>query len=70
MNQTQLQKILSTINSYEDFEDLKSNKDIWESLVKDIVEQHHFPKAPLYLFKEGTNIVFSCGNDEVIKIYS
>jgi hygromycin-B 7''-O-kinase len=64
-----LSSILASINSFEEFEDLKLKADHIQAIAQAIIEHHQLPKAPLKLFSEGTNIVFSHGNDTVIKIF-
>ncbi|KTC89499.1 aminoglycoside phosphotransferase family protein [Fluoribacter dumoffii] len=66
MNHTDLKQILSTIHTFEDYEPLKQQ--IGEELGKAIINKLQLPKLPLMLFPEGTNIVFSYGNN-VIKIF-
>jgi hygromycin-B 7''-O-kinase len=64
-----LHPILSSIHSFEDYEALKLNADIVNAIAQTITERHHLPEAPLKLFAEGTNIVFSYGDHTVIKIF-
>lgn len=59
---------LPTINSFEEFEDLKSQPEIFENAAKEIIHRHQLPYESLSLF-EGTNIVFSYGKNRVIKIF-
>lgn len=70
MDQTvSLQAILSSTQSFEDYEILKLNADIINAIAREIIERHQLPQTPLKLFSEGTNIVFSYGDDTVIKIF-
>ena len=59
---------LPIVNSFEEYEELKLQNNIFESAAKEIIAYHHLPDEPLLLL-EGTNIVFSYGNDRIIKIY-
>ncbi len=63
-----LKKILSSINSDEDFEQFKLIVVNSENLAREIIDQLQLPEAPI-LFLEGTNIVFSHGNKRIIKIF-
>ncbi|MCA0402708.1 MAG: hypothetical protein LCH30_02825 [Proteobacteria bacterium] len=67
MNNVGLKQTLSTIHSFEDYQEVKS--DIEEALAIEIIQKHQLPKAPLVLFSDGTNIVFSYGDSKVIKIF-
>lgn len=60
--------MLSSINSFDDFEQFKLKTDHLETLVREIIDQNHLPDAPILLL-EGTNIVFSHGNNRIIKIF-
>jgi hygromycin-B 7''-O-kinase len=64
-----LQDVLSSTQSFEDYEILKKDADIRNAIVKEIIEIHQLLDAPLKLFSEGTNIVFAYGDDTVIKIF-
>lgn len=64
-----LQDVLSSTHSFEDFEILKHDADIRNAIAKEIIEIHQLPEAQLKLFSEGTNIVFAYGDDIVIKIF-
>jgi len=64
-----LQAILSSTQSFEDYEILKLNPDLINAIAEEITERHRLPKAPLKLFSEGTNIVFAYGDHTVIKIF-
>jgi hygromycin-B 7''-O-kinase len=64
-----LQTILSSVHSFEDYEILKRDVDIRNAIAKEIIEIHQLPEAPLKIFAEGTNIVFSYGDHTVIKIF-
>ena len=59
---------LPYVNSFEEYENLKLKNGIFESVAKEIIAHHYLPDNPISLF-EGTNIVFSYGNNRVIKIY-
>lgn len=67
MNNIILNQMLSTIYTFEDYEKVKSN--IEEDLVRLIIRRLELPEAPLILFSDGTNIVFSYGDNKVIKIF-
>lgn len=60
---------LTSINSFEEFEQLKLNSTMFEEVMEEILANHHLPLKPLELFSEGTNIVFSYDNNLVIKLY-
>ncbi len=59
---------LPLTNSFEEFEELKLVNGLFENIAKEIIAYHDLPHKPFQLF-EGTNIVFSYGNDRIIKIY-
>ncbi|KTD71209.1 aminoglycoside phosphotransferase family protein [Legionella tucsonensis] len=67
MNNATLNQTLSTIHNFEDYEKLKAR--IAEDMARAIIHKHQLPEAPLMLFSEGTNIVFSYGESKVIKIF-
>jgi hygromycin-B 7''-O-kinase len=60
---------LPGITSYEEFEKLKPNQDLWEAAARKIIERHGLPNASLTLFPDGSNIVFGYGTDQIIKIF-
>ncbi len=60
--------ILPAISTDEEFENLKLNPEIFESAAREIIARHHLPDDALSLF-EGTNVVFSCGKERVIKLF-
>ncbi len=60
---------ISSIHTFEEFENLKSQTELWENLVNEIINRHQLPSASLTFFAEGTNIVFAYGNHSVIKIF-
>ncbi|MDZ4322627.1 MAG: aminoglycoside 3'-phosphotransferase/choline kinase family protein, partial [Alphaproteobacteria bacterium] len=64
-----LHAILSSTNSFEDYELLKQKADLMNSIAQEIIERHQLPEAPLKLFSEGTNVVFAYGDHTVIKIF-
>lgn len=59
---------LPHVDSFEEYESLKLNHDIFEKAAREIITKHHLPNEPLSLF-DGTNIVFSYGDNRVIKIF-
>lgn len=70
MNQTpNLQAILSSADSFEDYESLKLKADSVEIIAREIIDRYQLADAPLKLFSEGTNIVFAYGDHTVIKIF-
>ncbi len=70
MNPTvNLEEILSSPHSFEEFEALKKKPEIRSAIAQEIIERHQLPEAPLELFSEGTNIVYSYGDHTVIKIF-
>ncbi|MDR3502807.1 MAG: aminoglycoside 3'-phosphotransferase/choline kinase family protein [Legionella sp.] len=60
---------LTLINSFEEFEALKQNHELFEDVVRTILVQHNLPLKSLRPFSEGTNIVFSYDNKLVIKLF-
>lgn len=64
-----LDDILSSISSFEEFEQLKSNNEFCKSVANEIISRHKLSKKPLTIFADGTNIVFAYGKDQVIKIF-
>jgi len=69
MEQASFNQILSSINTFEEFEKFKLQIGILKSVAKEILNRHQLPEEPLTLFSEGTNIVFAYGTHKVIKIY-
>jgi len=69
METSALSRIFSSVHSFEAFEALKLNIDIFEAAAKEIISRHQLPDASLTLFSEGTNIVFAYGKHQVIKIF-
>lgn len=67
MQSLMLKQTLSTIHTFEDYEKLKQY--IEKDLVRMVIHKHHLPEAKLTLFSDGTNIVFSYGENKVIKIF-
>lgn len=67
MDNATLKQTLSTIHTFEDYEKLKAH--IEEDLARAIIHKHQLPEAPLTLFSDGTNIVFSYADNQVIKIF-
>lgn len=67
MTDINLNQTLSTIKAFEDYEKLKAS--IEEGLARAIIQKHQLSPASLTLFSEGTNIVFSYGDNKVIKIF-
>lgn len=61
--------ILPAVSSFEEYEMLKKKMDIFEEAARAIIHRHHLPEESLALFPDGTNIVFSCGGERIIKIY-
>ncbi|KTC82988.1 aminoglycoside phosphotransferase family protein [Legionella brunensis] len=64
-----IKSALASINSFEEFEDLKLTNEIFEDVVKKILVLHNLPLKSLALFSEGTNIVFSYDDSLVIKLF-
>lgn len=62
-------QILSSLRTFEQFEKLKQQPEVFRSLARKILYQHQLSDAPLINFTESTNIVFGYGNNLVIKIY-
>ncbi|WED43724.1 aminoglycoside phosphotransferase family protein [Legionella cardiaca] len=60
---------LASVNSFEEFEELKLNHKIFEEVIKKILVHHNLPLKSLTLFSEGTNIVFSYDDSLVIKLF-
>ncbi|WP_392538656.1 phosphotransferase family protein [Legionella sp. 227] len=67
MDNATLNQTLSTIHTFEDYEQLKQH--IEEDLARAIIHRHQLAAQSLTLFSEGTNIVFSYGDSHVIKIF-
>ncbi|MDP3268624.1 MAG: aminoglycoside 3'-phosphotransferase/choline kinase family protein [Legionella sp.] len=67
MDDATLKLTLSTIHTFEDYEQLKAH--IEHDLAKAIIHKHQLPETSLTLFSDGTNIVFSYGKNKVIKIF-
>jgi hygromycin-B 7''-O-kinase len=67
MTTPSLNQTLAKIHTNEDYEKLKAQ--VENDLVKAVIHKHQLPEATLSLFDEGTNIVFSYGDDKVIKIF-
>jgi len=67
MDKATLKQTLSTIHTFEDYEQLKAH--IEYDLAKAIIHKNQLPEASLRLFSDGTNIVFSYGENKVIKIF-
>jgi hygromycin-B 7''-O-kinase len=61
--------ILPLISSFEEYEIFKQQIEVLEDAAKRIMRRHQLPDLPLVLFSEGTNIVFACGKNQVIKIF-
>lgn len=65
-----MKNILPSIHSFEEYENLKANLEIFENAAKEIIYRHNLPlELPLSIFSEGTNIVFAHGNERVIKVF-
>lgn len=60
--------ILPNIKSSEEYDQLNLNDDIFKNAAREIISRHHLPDESLKLLS-GTNIVFLCGNDLIIKIF-
>jgi len=69
MKNIQLFTPLPSITTFEEFENLKSTPEVFESLAEKILLRHQLPQSSLTLFSEGTNIVFAYGENKVIKIF-
>jgi hygromycin-B 7''-O-kinase len=67
MDNAPFKQKLSTIHTFEDYEQLKHTIEV--DLAKRVIQQHQLPEAALVPFPEGTNIVFSYGENQVIKIF-
>lgn len=59
---------LPSVNTFEEYENLKLKNTLFENIAREIIAHHHLPDEPLSLF-EGTNIVFAYGSSRVIKIF-
>jgi len=68
MGKSNLKQILSSINSFEDYEQFKLNIDVLKDLVNKIIDDYQLSEEPL-VFLEGTNIVFAHGKNRIIKIF-
>lgn len=62
--------LLPSISSFEEYEKLKVNSEIFENAAKEIINRHQLPiELSLNIFSDGTNIVFAYGDQKVIKIF-
>lgn len=61
--------LLASINSFEEFEELKLNSNIFKEIAEIILAHHGLPLKPLTLFSEGSNVVFSYDKSFVIKLF-
>lgn len=59
---------LPSVDTFEEYETLKLNIEIFKNAAKKIVSSHQLPPGQFTLL-EGTNIVFSFGDKRIIKIY-
>lgn len=69
MEKSNFKQILSSINTLNEFENLKQNIEVLKNVAKEITYHYQLPEEPLTLFSEGTNIVFAYGDSKVIKIF-
>ena len=60
--------VLPNIKSYEEYDQLNLNDEIFISAARDIISHHQLPDEPLELLL-GTNVVFLHGNNRIIKIF-
>ncbi|MSP53538.1 MAG: aminoglycoside phosphotransferase family protein [Gammaproteobacteria bacterium] len=60
---------LSTIKTFEDFEKVKQDISLWETMANEIILHHKLSIETLQLCEEGTNIVFYYGDNLIIKIF-
>lgn len=58
MIRSTLQDMLLSIDSFEQYEQFKSNIDLLKEMAQAVADHHLLPINPLELFSEGTNIVF------------
>lgn len=65
---TDQQRQLSKVNSFEEYENLRQDHELFKRVALEIIARHHLPNEPLSSY-EGTNIVFSYGKDRIIKIF-
>jgi hygromycin-B 7''-O-kinase len=61
--------LLTSISSFDEFEKLKLTSNIFEKIIKNILVHHNLHTKSLIPFSEGTNIVFSCDENLVIKLF-
>lgn len=69
MPSLRLKNMLSRIESFEQYEQFKSDVGLLKEIAQTIISHHSLPAGSLELFSEGTNIVFSYNRDYVVKIY-
>jgi hygromycin-B 7''-O-kinase len=69
MEQSTVNHLFTSINTFEEFELLKQKTEVLEYLAQKIINKHKLEDASLTLFSEGTNIVFAYGEHQVIKIF-
>lgn len=62
-------QILTTIDSYEKFEKIKSDSKLWDAVVRDVISRHGISPTKLQVFTEGTNIVYALDASHVIKLF-
>lgn len=61
---------LPPVDTFEEYEKLKANIEIFENAAKEIIYAHQLPiELSLAIFSEGTNIVFAYGDQRVIKLF-
>lgn len=60
--------LLPHVSTFEEYEKIKSEIDIFEKAAREIIAYHFLVDKPLSLF-EGTNIVFSYGSNYMIKLF-
>lgn len=64
-----IKHLLTSISSFEEFEQFKLTSNIFEDVIKKILVRHNLHPKSLTPFSEGTNIVFSCDENWVIKLF-
>src|SRR5690349_12075287 len=61
--------LFPSIDSFEEYDVFRNKPKILKDMANEIIRRHSLPEKPLIIFPEGTNIVFSYGQNKVIKIF-
>ncbi|TAL59452.1 MAG: aminoglycoside phosphotransferase family protein [Legionella sp.] len=69
MENSEISALLTSVNTYEEFEQLRLNQTDFTAAAREIMQRHHLPDQPLTLFADGCNLVYALGDERVIKIF-